>query len=353
MSENNLDNTIKNILIVFLLVMIFYLMSILSTILIPLFLALLFAIVFQPLISFLKRIKTPQWVILPLISTFSLFILFLFYLIIGEMYMEIAEEKVYLIQRLELKLSPILHWFSVNIGFEFGEDFSIKEFLLTLDKDMISNTAGGLANAVGSFTGSFLMFSLYYVVLLAGMSKYKRYLNYVSGENETSQLLLSYEQVQRAIFSYIIIKTIVSIFTGCLIYLICTLFDVNFALFWGFLAFALNFIPSIGSIAATIPPVAMAFIQFDSLNTVFFVLLFISLVQFAVGSLIEPKIMGNRLRLNTLTVIFGLVFWGFIWGVPGMIMSVPMLVFLKLIFEHIPSLKIVARVMGSPSKQNI
>jgi len=353
MNESSTDNTIKNILIVFLLVLIFYLMKVLGAILIPLLLALLSAIFFQPFISFLRRIRTPQWLILPLITIFSLFIFFIFYQIIGEMYIQILDEKDFLIQQFELKLRPAIEWLSSFMGINLIEDYSIKSFLFSLDKDLISNTAGGLVNAVGSFTGSFIMFILYYIVFLAGMSKYKRYLNYVSGENDSSDLLINYEQVQRAIFNYIMMKTIVSIITGFLVFLICYIFGVNFALFWGFLAFALNYIPSIGSIAATIPPVAMAFIQFDSLKTVILVLLFISLLQFTIGSVLEPKIMGNRLRLNTLTVIFGLVFWGFMWGVPGMIISIPILVLLKLIFEQIPSLKIIARIMGSPPKQLI
>ena len=124
--------------------------------------------------------------------------------------------------------------------------------------------------------------------------------------------------------------------------------NLNFAFFFGFIAFLLNFIPSIGSILATIPPFMMAFIQFDTLQPVVLLLLILSTIQMVMGNLVEPIITGDRLKLNTLTVIFGLVFWGYIWGLAGMIISIPLLVLLKLIFEHFPDTQIFARIMGSP-----
>jgi len=76
-------------------------------------------------------------------------------------------------------------------------------------------------------------------------------------------------------------------------------------------------------------------------------------LQLTMGNFVEPKLLGNRLRLNTVTVIFGLVFWGYLWGIPGMILSVPLMVVLKLTFEYIPSTRIFARLMSYPEKKKI
>ena len=148
------------------------------------------------------------------------------------------------------------------------------------------------------------------------------------------------------------IKVIVSSSTGIIAGLVCMAFGVKFAVFFGFLTFLLNFIPSIGSIIATIPPVLMAMIQFDTFQRPILILIILGLVQMTIGNFIEPKIMGDRLRLNTVTVIFGLVFWGIIWGIPGMLLSVPLLVILKLILEYSDTLSVVARIMGSHTKKH-
>lgn len=191
------------------------------------------------------------------------------------------------------------------------------------------------------------MFFLYYVVLLIGFTDYDLYIAHVKGDTD-SRLIENMSRIQGSILSYLMIKMLISLLTGILVYLTCLFFDLNFAFFFGFIAFLLNFIPSIGSIIATIPPVLMAFIQFDTFQPVIFLLLILSSIQMVMGNLVEPIITGDRLKLNTLTVIFGLVFWGYIWGLAGMIISIPLLVLLKLIFEHFPDTQIFARIMGSP-----
>jgi predicted PurR-regulated permease PerM len=147
-----------------------------------------------------------------------------------------------------------------------------------------------------------------------------------------------------------IIKTALSLIMAILIYFICSFFRVNFAFLWAFLTFILNFIPSVGSIAATILPTLMSFVQFEDTQIVVLILLTITFIHFAIGNILEPIIMGDKLKLNTLTVIFSLVFWGYLWGIPGMILSVPLMVIIKLIFEQFPSLEIVSRILGKTIK---
>ncbi len=340
---------IKNMLLFFTIITVFVLASQLSVLLIPLVLAILLASLFQPLIIILKKYKIPNLVIVPFIASMSIFVIYLIITVIGDMYSDILRDKDFLIERLFIRFNEIITGINNLVGTNFSKQSDVKSLIEIIDTDFLSFAATGVASVFGSFTGSFLIFSVYYMLLLSGMSNYRRYLVYISGGSEHTELLNTYETVQRSIFSYVIIKSIVSLATGFLVYLICFSFDISYALFWGFLAFLLNYIPSVGSIFGSIPPVLMSFIQYDSLQTVFFVLILIALVQFTIGNLIEPKIMGETLRINIVTVIFGLVFWGWMWGVPGMIISVPLLVLIKLIFEQFPSLRVLARIMGSPS----
>ena len=183
------------------------------------------------------------------------------------------------------------------------------------------------------------------------MANYKEFLSYV-GAAQKEAVLRDYEHVQKSIVSYMLIKTLISLATGLLTFTICSAFDISFAIFWGFIAFIFNFIPNIGSIASVILPLTMAFIQLEDFQIIIFFALLLVSIHFTIGNLIEPIIMGNRLLLNTPTVLIGLVFWGFIWGIPGMILSVPLLVITKIILDRNTEFSILGRLMGYPEKVN-
>jgi predicted PurR-regulated permease PerM len=170
----------------------------------------------------------------------------------------------------------------------------------------------------------------------------------VSGEENYSELLLNYERVQRSIYSYMILKTFVCLLTGFITYLVCLIYGINFAFFWGFITFLLTFIPTVGPVLGAVPPILMAIIQYDTFQPVIILTIILLVLKLIMGNIVEPIIMGGKLRLNMLTVIFGLVFWGYLWGIAGLILSVPLMVITKLIFEQFSSLKPVARLMGTP-----
>lgn len=344
-----MENQIRNILLIFLFITIIYLLSALASILLPLILAFLMAMVFQPLIMFLRKKKIPKWLVFPTISIISLGILSGIALIISETTQQIISQQDYMIEKLSVKALNIIDWGNQVFHLNYNAETITDEIFSQIDTDWISSTVGGIAKGLGSFAGSFSMFALYYILLLAGMSEYKRYVQYVGGDNG-AQVLKEYENIQHSIFSYIVIKTMISLGTGILAYIICISFGVKFAIFFAFLTFMLNFIPSIGSIVATIFPVLMSIIQFDTIQPILFLALLLGTVQFLMGNVFEPMIMGNRLRINTLTVLFGLVFWGYIWGIAGMILSVPLLVMIKIILERFPAFSVVSRIMGYPDK---
>lgn len=142
------------------------------------------------------------------------------------------------------------------------------------------------------------------------------------------------------------VKFFTSFCTGLCFGIICFAFGVDFALFWGFLAFLLNFIPTVGSIAATIPPLLLGLIQIDSGGSFTFFIILLIATQFIWGNVIEPYVMGSSVALNTVTVILGLVIWGYIWGVAGMLLSVPLIVMARVILSQIPDADLLVKLMG-------
>jgi len=349
--QKTMDNILKRILVIFFIVLVFHLLSIMSGILQPLFFALLMSLMFQPLVSFLRSKKIPNFIILPFISVFSLFVIVILGNVVFQIGSEIAGEGEFLLMRLEYRLNNLLIWINSITNLRLDSTVLIKELQKYATPEWLSNVASGIFVGIGSVSGAFIIFAIYYVILLAGMSNYSRYLKFVAG-GEDDGLVNHFVKVQKSVVSYIFIKTLINIAAAAIVYGICLLFEVKFPFFWGFLAFIMHFIPNVGSITTTLLPGLMAFIQFDSLRKVIILVVVLGTVQFLIGNLIEPKILGNRLRLNTLTVIFGLVFWGYIWGIAGMMLSVPLLVMIKLIFERIPTLEFIARMMSPTPKIN-
>ncbi len=346
------DKTVKSILIFFAAVVLFYLLNLLASILLPLVLALLFAILVQPFINYLLKKGLPKWLILPTFSILSLAVLFGIGMIFSGTISQIVEEQSYLLSRLLLKIDGLLIWINETFNAKLDSTLLVSELYQSLGSGGIPEALSTLASSLGSFFGSFLFFALYYVILLAGMANYEGYLNYVGGD-KGAVIIREYENIRTAVFSYMWIKVLVSLATGILTFVICTSFGIKFAVLWGFMAFLLNFIPNIGSIISTILPIVMGVIELDSISSIGLLALLLVSVQFTIGNVIEPIIMGNTLRINTLSVLVGLVFWGYIWGIPGMILSVPLLVIMKIIFERSPGFNIFARVMGYSPKENM
>jgi predicted PurR-regulated permease PerM len=320
-------------------------MNVLSSLLLPLVFATLVVIMYQPLMMFLRKYKVPALIIVPIIATLTILIILMIINIFIDTIGGFTSQSDFLVSQFSKKVVIIIGKIEILTQSRLNLD-NITEYLLGLvSRQSLTKALSSVASGVGNFGKSFFMFSLYFIILLAGMTNYKEYISYVVKDDQ--RFLSEIDSLQRSVSTYMTIKVIVSACTGMIAAVVCMFFGIRFAVFFGFLTFLFNFIPSIGSIIATLPPVLMAIIQFDTFQRSLLVLIVLGLVQMTIGNFIEPKIMGDRLRLNTVTVIFGLVFWGIIWGIPGMLLSVPLLVMLKLILEYSDSLSVIARIMGT------
>jgi len=340
--------TIKNILLVFLAFVIIYLLFVLSTLLMPLALALFIAIVLQPALLWFERKKWPYALSLTVVSASTLGVLYLFGMLFYKTGQSIIEQKGYLLEQVNYKLKGIIEWVNTLPGVQFNSDDIVGVLSSILSYDWLLESGGQFAGVLGDFTGSFFMTALYLIGILGGILKYEQYIAYLEkgDEEREKKVLKGFETIKASIVTYMKVKVFVSFLTGLCYFLICLAFGIKFALFWGFLAFLLNFIPTVGSIVASVPPILFGLIQFESIAAVWFLLLALLAVQIIMGNILEPKITGSRLSLNTVVVILGLVFWGYLWGVTGMILSVPLLVLMKVVLSQFPDAQLFVRLMG-------
>lgn len=154
-------------------------------------------------------------------------------------------------------------------------------------------------------------------------------------------------QIQASVRRFLIAKTIISAVTGILVGTILTILDVDLALVFGVFAFLLNFIPSIGSIIATLLPMPLVLISPDAtFITGFLAIALPGAVQISIGNFVEPKIMGDSLDMHPVTIILSLIFWGMLWGPVGMFLATPIAVIIKIFLDKNPSSKPLSDLMG-------
>ena len=147
---------------------------------------------------------------------------------------------------------------------------------------------------------------------------------------------------------YLLVQFIISLSTGILVWVSLTIIGVDFAVTWGALAFLLNFIPTIGSIISAVPPILLAFIQFfpgfwPGVAT----LIALLTIHLVIGNAVAPKVVGDRLNLSPVVILMSLLFWGWLWGIIGALLSVPIASAIKILCENVDELKPISIMMGS------
>lgn len=145
---------------------------------------------------------------------------------------------------------------------------------------------------------------------------------------------------------YLLVKTGVSVATGLLVYFVANLFGLDLAVAIGLLTFVLNYLPSVGSIVATLMVALMAFVQTGDTTITAAIFVICGALQFAIGNVLDPLLMGRALRLSSFGIIISLVFWGAVWGIPGMFLAVPIMVMMLVVCSHVPALRPVAILLS-------
>ena len=161
------------------------------------------------------------------------------------------------------------------------------------------------------------------------------------------------DRIRNDIQKYISIKMFTSSMTGLLSYIFLRIVDVDFAGVWGLLIFLLNFIPTVGSIIATIFPAMIALAQSDGYTLFILVLAGIGVLQICIGNILEPRLMGNSFNLSPIVILLNLGLWQYIWGIPGMFLCVPFLIILTIILSHFPRTRQIAIILSSDGRLRV
>lgn len=183
-------------------------------------------------------------------------------------------------------------------------------------------------------------------ILIEEAHFYKKIKTVVSERSQFMQLTNVLNKIDTSVSKYIGLKTFISFLTGFLSYIALLLIGVDAPLFWAFLIFLLNYIPTIGSLVATFFPAIFCLLQFGDFFRGFLVLAIVGSIQLIVGNILEPRLAGNTLNISPFVAILSLSFWGAIWGITGLFLSVPMTVIMVIIFSNFENTKPVAIMLS-------
>ena len=235
-------------------------------------------------------------------------------------------------QRFQDLLEGTADWLPLE---RFGIEMNELGSVLQISRESAGSLVRGLASAFMGVLSNGLLVVIFMIFIMAGSS---------TGTAPPGSLR---DQMESGIKRYVVTKVLVSATTGILVGLVLWLLKVDFALVFGLLAFLLNFIPSIGSVVSTLLPLPIVVLSPD-LSVTFKILAFAipGAIQFTVGSVIEPKIMGESLDLHPVVVLLGLIFFGMIWGIVGMFLATPIVAVLKIVLERIELTAPVANVLA-------
>jgi predicted PurR-regulated permease PerM len=204
-----------------------------------------------------------------------------------------------------------------------------------------------IINSLTDIVSSTLMIVFYSIFLFIEETNFEGKLKKIfidKAQYEQAYSLIN--KIEISVAKYLGLKTLVSFITGILSFAILAFIGIDSPLFWAFLIFIFNFIPTVGSLIGTLFPACFCLMQFGELLPFALVLILVGLVQLIVGNLLEPKLMGNSMNISPLVAIISLSIWGAIWGINGMILSVPITVILIIVFSHFPKTRSIAILLS-------
>jgi AI-2 transport protein TqsA len=310
-----------------------------APLILPFLVAVFLAAISFPLLQRLEQLRVPRVVAVLAAVIANLLVLAVAVAVMGTALTQFTAASPRYQVRLQALAATALEWLR-DQGFEIHPS----EYLRLVNPGAILDLVGaGLAAATAVLSNLLVvLLTLAFILLEASGLPRKLQAAFASDPSTLEWLGGIIREVQR----YLLLKTAVSLATGALIWAWLALLGIDFALVWGLVAFALNYIPNIGSILAAVPAVLLSMVQFD-VGRAFLVTLGYLVVNLVLGNIVEPYLMGRRLGLSTLVVFLSLIFWGWVWGPVGMLLSVPLTMIAKIMLERTESLGWLAVLLDS------
>jgi len=335
--------TTNTLLLIIIIPLVFYLLKILSFIFIPLISSMFIALLFLPLMRWLNKKNLPKPLSISAIIIIIIGVLSFAGKLIQLSTNEIISADSSFFEKAEIKLVGLIE--SVESFFGIQRSKGDNVIIHYFQNNNIFENFGTTLDFIGN-TLTMTLITVFFVILLLSESiNFQKLLNKTLFEFKYSSVR-TFMKIENDIIKFVWVKFLISLLTGIGFSLACIFFGISFPIFWGLFAFIINFVQMIGSVISVVLLSLFAFVEIEPTGTLLFFILTITAVQVLMGGVLEPIFMGKTFSINVVTVIVMLMLWGYIWGVPGLIMSIPMTVFIKIILEQFPQTKIISSLMA-------
>ena len=308
-----------------------------AAMLVPFLMAIFIAVLSAPLMHWLTRHKVPDVIAVLMVVLGFLLVGTVLASFVGTTLNAFYRDVPVYEQKLQTLTSHGVAWLR-SLGVEVADNV-IREYV---NPGVVMKTVASVFNGLGSVLANTFLILFTVIFILLEASGFPQKVKRAFGEETLA--FTHFERFSQSVQQYLMIKTVVSFGTGVTVALLLALLDVDYWALWGLVAFLLNYIPSIGSIIAAIPAVLIALIQLGpgiaALTAVVYVV-----VNMLFGNVIEPRLMGRSLGLSTLVVFLSLVFWGWILGPVGMLLSIPLTMVVKIALETNPQSRWIATLL--------
>mgnify|MGYP001818302656 FL=1 len=316
-----------------------------ASLIVPFLLAVFLTIISLPLLLWLEKRGIPELPGLLVILIGVVGLWFLLVLLIGTALGDFTQSVPFYQERLRTIVGDAWSWLAT---YGITIERSMLEGIFDPGKIMklVTSTLNGLG---GVLKNTFLILLMFVFLILEATGIPEKMLAIRRNEKGS---LNSYSAITTGVNRYLAIKAMTSLTTGVLIYLLLRIQGIDFPILWGMLVFILNFIPNIGSLIAAVPPVLLALVQFGPAQATVTMLGFLT-VNTIIGSILEPRIMGKGVGLSPLVVFISLLFWGWVLGPVGMLLSVPLTMAAKIALSEHESTRWISLLLGSNREVSI
>lgn len=318
----------------------------LRSVLVPFSVALLLSFIFQPIVIYLKARRIPTAVALVVVFvTLAAAATVVGYIVYSsaESLIDATERYLPRIDTVVADIDELLQQAAAALGLAEGR----MDLNQVIDPSIITHLLQSGIGEAFTFTGNTFLVLLFMLFILASSGELVVKVRKAYPAHIAERINSVTDNISQQVRQYLVAKTLVSAGTGFLIFLALWILGVDYPIFWGFLAFLLNYIPNIGSFVAVILPFGFALLQFDTLTIPIIAALVMWVIQMVMGNIVDPRLMAFSLNLSPVLVILCLIFWGWLWGIAGMILAVPLTATIKIFFENIDGLRPIAVLMGS------
>ena len=310
-----------------------------ESIVVPFLLSIFIAIISAPPLFWLERMGLPRWIAMLIVIGGIIAVGIGMTVFVGTSIREFTGDLPEYRDRVNAQILPLVEWLQAR-GIDIVADESMAYFQPGAAIELVADLLNGLSKVAGN---AFLIL-LTVVFILFETSSFPRKFRAVA--EDPDHALDRFDAFRANVKRYLVIKTVSSLGTGMAIGAWLAVLGVDDPVLWGLLAFLLNYIPNIGSIAAAVPAVLFALIQLG-VGVALGAAAGFLVVNIVVGSVIEPRFMGRSLGLSTLVVFLSLVFWGWVLGPVGMFLSVPLTMMIKIALDARPDTHWIAVLLGS------